>query len=85
MGCDFAGIVEEVGPKVTKEWKKGDRICGFTHGVNSAEPEDGAFGEYVMAKGDIAMKIPEASSFGYKLLHSKLPLTLISNGFVEFE
>jgi NADPH:quinone reductase-like Zn-dependent oxidoreductase len=59
VGCDFAGIVEEVGPKVTKEWKKGDRICGFTHGVNSAEPEDGAFGEYVMAKGDIAMKIPE--------------------------
>lgn len=59
VGCDFAGVVEEVGPKVTKEWKKGDRISGFTHGVNSAEPEDGAFAEYVVAKGDMAMKIPE--------------------------
>lgn len=65
MGCDFAGVVEEVGPKVTKEWKKGDRISGFTHGVNSAEPEDGAFAEYVVAKGDMAMKIPEARWVGY--------------------
>ena len=28
-GCDFAGVVEEVGSSVDKEWKKGDRICGF--------------------------------------------------------
>lgn len=32
MGCDYAGTVEEVGSKVTKSFKKGDRISGVTHG-----------------------------------------------------
>ena len=62
VGCDYAGTVEEVGSKVTKEWKKGDRIAGFTHGVNSVEPEDGAFGEYAVVKGDVQMKIPDNMS-----------------------
>lgn len=31
VGCDYAGIVEEVGSKVTN-FKKGDRITGFSHG-----------------------------------------------------
>lgn len=32
IGCDYAGIVEEVGSKVTKGFKKGDKVCGFAHG-----------------------------------------------------
>lgn len=32
LGCDYAGIVEEVGPKVSKPFKKGDRVAGFAHG-----------------------------------------------------
>ena len=32
IGCDYAGIVEEVGKGVTKPFRKGDRICGFAHG-----------------------------------------------------
>ena len=47
VGCDYSGVVEEVGSKVEKPWKKGDRISGFVHGVNALQPEDGAFGEYV--------------------------------------
>merc|ERR1712093_494909 len=31
IGCDYAGVVEEVGSKVTKPFKKGDRVAGFTH------------------------------------------------------
>lgn len=32
VGCDFAGIVERVGSKVKKPFKKGDRITGPVHG-----------------------------------------------------
>lgn len=59
VGCDFAGVVEEVGPKVTKNWKKGDRIAGMTHGVNPKEPDDGCFAEYCVAHGAFGMKIPD--------------------------
>jgi hypothetical protein len=33
IGCDYAGVVEEIGPKVSKKWKQGDRIAGFVHGA----------------------------------------------------
>lgn len=62
-GCDFAGIVEEVGPSVTKPWKKGDRVFGCTHGANSSNAEDGAFAEIIVAKGDTCMSIPDGMSF----------------------
>lgn len=32
IGCDYAGVVEAVGSKVTKDFKKGDRISGVVHG-----------------------------------------------------
>lgn len=63
MGCDYAGIVAEVGTGYSKEWKKGDRICGFVHGGNKLQLEDGAFAEYIVAKADIQMKIPDDMSF----------------------
>ncbi|KAE8342134.1 hypothetical protein BDV24DRAFT_162685 [Aspergillus arachidicola] len=63
IGCDFAGVVKAVGKGVKTPWKKGDRICGFAHGCNALQPEDGAFAEYIVVKGDIQMKIPENLSF----------------------
>lgn len=31
IGCDYAGTVEEIGSKVIKQFKKGDRVAGFCH------------------------------------------------------
>lgn len=36
VGCDWAGIVEEVGARVRKQIKKGDRVAGFGHGGKSS-------------------------------------------------
>lgn len=63
VGCDFSGTVESVGSAVTKHFKPGDKVAGFLHGSNSLEPEDGSFGEYLVAKGDIAIALPENLSF----------------------
>ncbi|CRG92400.1 hypothetical protein PISL3812_09459 [Talaromyces islandicus] len=63
VGCDYAGIVEAVGKNVKKPFKKGDRICGFAHGSNLVQPEDGSFAEYIVVKGDIQMLIPDNVSF----------------------
>ncbi|PQE23526.1 zinc-binding oxidoreductase protein [Rutstroemia sp. NJR-2017a BVV2] len=63
IGVDYAGIVEEVGKNVKKAFKKGDRVCGFVHGGNAVQPEDGAFAEYIVAKGDIQIHIPDNLSF----------------------
>lgn len=63
IGCDFAGIVEAVGPRVKKPWRKGDRVCGMAHGCNEVQPEDGAFAEYIVAQGDVQMRMPDTLSF----------------------
>lgn len=63
IGCDYAGVVVEVGKAVKKPFKKGDRICGFVHGGNVNQFEDGAFAEYIVAKGDLQMPIPDNLSF----------------------
>ncbi|TQS33783.1 hypothetical protein Golomagni_05861 [Golovinomyces magnicellulatus] len=58
MGCDYAGIVEEVGSKVTKSFKKGDRIAGASHGGDITQHDNGAFANHIVVKGDVQMKIP---------------------------
>lgn len=63
LGCDYSGIVEEVGDEVDGNWKKGDRICGAGHGGNAVQHEDGAFAEHIVVKGGIQMHIPESLSF----------------------
>nr|ESZ98297.1 putative protein TOXD [Sclerotinia borealis F-4128] len=91
IGCDYAGVVEEVGSAVTKNFKKGDRVCGFCHGGNEVNHEDGAFGNYITVKGDVQIKIPdnlsfeEASTLGVGIttvgqgLHQSLLLPLATN------
>ena len=62
-GCDYAGVVADVGPDCQKAWKKGDRICGFAHGGNMLQPEDGAFAEKIVARSGAQMRIPKSMSF----------------------
>lgn len=88
LGCDYAGIVEQVGPRVTKAFAKGDRICGIVHGANKVQLDGGAFGEYIIVKGDLQIKTPdnlsdeEAATLGVGVstvvsaAHSFLPLPL---------
>ncbi|KAF3767263.1 GroES-like protein [Cryphonectria parasitica EP155] len=60
FGCDFAGVVEEVGEGVTK-YVVGDRICGLAF---AGDLEHGAFGEYVLSPVDpVTLKIPDNLSF----------------------
>ncbi|OQE37283.1 hypothetical protein PENCOP_c010G03534 [Penicillium coprophilum] len=63
VGCDYSGTVEAVGKDVKKQFSKGDRVCGFAHGGNAVQPEDGTFAEYIAVKGDLQWKIPENMSF----------------------
>jgi len=55
LGADFAGIVEEVGKKVSN-FKKGDRVFGESI-------EGGAFAEYISVAATACGKMPEGSSF----------------------
>jgi NADPH:quinone reductase-like Zn-dependent oxidoreductase len=32
VGCDYSGVVLEVGKAVAKSWTVGDRVAGFGHG-----------------------------------------------------
>ncbi|OJI98878.1 hypothetical protein ASPVEDRAFT_60099 [Aspergillus versicolor CBS 583.65] len=63
LGGDYSGVVEAVGKDVKLPWKKGDRICGSTHGGNAVQSEDGSFAEYIVVKGDVQLRIPEHLSF----------------------
>ncbi|KAJ5628750.1 hypothetical protein N7490_010978 [Penicillium lividum] len=62
VGCDYSGIVEEVGPAVTNGLKVGDKVAGFVHGSNSDNQEDGAFAEHIVAKAVLQIKVPDNMS-----------------------
>ncbi|EJC99994.1 dehydrogenase [Fomitiporia mediterranea MF3/22] len=60
-GCDFAGIVEELGPEVPAgACNVGQRVAGLAHG--SAFP-NGAFAEYVAAPASLLLPLPDSWSF----------------------
>lgn len=63
VGCDYAGVVEEVGCNVTKGWRPGDRVFGCGHGGNLVNPDDGVFAETAVVVSDIQMRIPDRMTF----------------------
>ncbi|TGO69992.1 hypothetical protein BELL_0747g00020 [Botrytis elliptica] len=83
LGCDFAGIVVEIGRGVEKEWKKGERIAGMAHGGNDIEPEDGTFATYIVVKGDVAFHIPDTISFE-EAASLGVEVTTVALGFYKY-
>jgi NADPH:quinone reductase-like Zn-dependent oxidoreductase len=63
LGCDYAGVVEEVGPEVIRDFKKGDRVCGCTRAGDTVNLENGTAAEYIVVKADLALHIPGEMSF----------------------
>ncbi|KAJ6118288.1 zinc-binding oxidoreductase ToxD [Penicillium samsonianum] len=60
VGCDYAGILEDVGSKITKPCKNGDGICGMGHGSNAFQrvpTRRRYFAEHIVVKGDIQIGI----------------------------
>ncbi|KAI9036089.1 GroES-like protein [Aspergillus affinis] len=41
IGCDYAGIVEAIGPAVKKSFRVGDPVFGLVHGCNPEQASDG--------------------------------------------
>ncbi|KAF2735834.1 zinc-binding oxidoreductase [Polyplosphaeria fusca] len=63
VGCDYAGIVDEVGKAVTTPFKKGDRVAGFIRGNDGSNHDNGAFAQVATAKGDLQIRIADSVSF----------------------
>lgn len=62
LGCDVAGIVEEVGSGVSNV-KKGDRVTAHTVSLVQQQPKYGGFQLYSTVPGAKACKIPDSTSF----------------------
>ncbi|CAI6333727.1 unnamed protein product [Periconia digitata] len=62
VGCDYAGVVREVGQNVTA-FKKGDRIGAFVHGADRTNHDNGAFAQVIIAKAAVQFQIPDNISF----------------------
>ncbi|KAF2648584.1 putative zinc-binding oxidoreductase ToxD [Lophiostoma macrostomum CBS 122681] len=63
IGCDLAGIVEEVGKDCKTDVKKGDAVYGVAHCANLSADFDGAFAEFALVRDGFLARKPERLSF----------------------
>jgi len=63
FGFDCAGTVVAVGSAVRKRWAIGERVCGSACGMDPERPSGGAFAEYTLLPGELALRIPDYMSF----------------------
>lgn len=62
LGCDAAGIVEEVGFELKSHFKPGDRVIGPTSPLKDDYKYSG-FQDYVVLKWPLLAKIPDKTEF----------------------
>jgi len=64
LGCDFAGIILEVGPgNNAKGWAVGEHVCGCAPGGSTKDADFGTFAETIIAPSDYCIRIPHGMSF----------------------
>ncbi|KAF6823441.1 zinc-binding oxidoreductase [Colletotrichum musicola] len=63
MGFEYSGHVCDVGPEVTQDFRRGDRVFGLCHASNSLDKENGTFAEYAVVRSEFQMRIPENLSW----------------------
>ncbi|BCA78846.1 NAD(P)H-quinone oxidoreductase [Desulfuromonas sp. AOP6] len=73
LGLEVAGVVAEVGPKVS-QWKAGDRVMSLVGG--------GGYAEYAVAYADHLMPIPESMSFAEAACVCESYITAFLNVFM---
>ena len=74
MGLEIAGVIVEVGSKVTN-WKCGDKVCALLGG--------GGYAEYVAVKYDMLMPIPKGLSMEEASALPEAYATSYLNLFIE--
>ena len=80
IGCDYAGLVQQVGSAVGSGWTPGDRVAGVVHG--GLFPDKGAFAEYLKVDADLAWKVPaeisdtDATTYGVSAVTAMLTLNV---------
>ncbi|KAL4894845.1 chaperonin 10-like protein [Aspergillus ambiguus] len=72
LGHDAAGIVEEVGPNVTR-FKKGQRVIAHCSGFLTRDAANGGFQLYPMVNESLTAEIPESLPFEQAVV---LPLVI---------
>lgn len=75
-GCDFSGIVEEIGSNVPQGLRSvGERVAGMVQG--GTHRHHGAFAEYLVTSADFVVRVPDAWSFEDAAQLGVAPLTAL--------
>ncbi|KAH9032324.1 zinc-binding oxidoreductase ToxD [Lactarius hengduanensis] len=75
-GCDFSGIVEEIGSNVPQGLRSvGERVAGMVQG--GSHHHHGAFAEYLVTSADFVVHVPDAWSFEDASQLGVAPLTAL--------
>ncbi|KAJ4395787.1 hypothetical protein N0V93_000001 [Gnomoniopsis smithogilvyi] len=62
LGMDFVGKILQMDAEAVElrpDLAVGDKVCGFVHGSNPADPNNGSFAEYLRAHAQLVYRVPE--------------------------